>query len=261
MIRPTEEMLNAYVDGALDSEAERVVADYLIQNPDARAYVDALRRLNASMPDAAAELVPDPPQALVDKINDMMDLSERKASSATSLRSRFVRLALRQPFAIAAMLIMALGLAIAYTTLTRPDASADFLAVGPLVEGSAIATLLERGQPHDAIAASVAKGGNIMRVTLASTFVDKQGRYCREIEIGALAEGRQSASIACRATRGSWAVEGSVALAPDSRVTAPGIAPSGSDEQEPLAVLLRSLGAGRALSSQQIETAVSNGWK
>ncbi|MGE0517309.1 MAG: hypothetical protein AB7O71_25550 [Hyphomicrobiaceae bacterium] len=262
MIRPTEEMLNAYVDGALDPETEKGVAEFLVQDADARAYVDALRRLNASVPDAMAVLVPDPPQALVDKINAMMALGERKAPSAVRRLSRFDRAALHFPYGIAATLAIALGLALAYTTLTRPYTSADLLITGPLPEDSAVATLLERGRPDDTINTPVVESGRNVRVTLASTFMDKQGRYCREIEIGAIAEDmRQSASIACRTASGVWAVEGSVALESGTPTGAPGLAPSGSDDKEPLAELLRSLEAGRALTSEQIESALARGWK
>lgn len=263
MIRPTEDMLNAYVDGALDPETEKGVAEYLEQDADARAYVEALRRVNALAPKAMAALVPDPPQALIDKIDAMtMPTPDKRTRASTSSRLPFAGTAFRRSYAIAAILVAALGLALAYTTLTRPHAAGDLLAVGPLPQSSAIATLLERGKPDDAIDTPAFDTGSNVRVVIASTFLDKQGRYCREIEIGSIAQdARQSASIACRASSGSWAVEGSVALAPSEPMTAPGIAPSGSDDKEPLAELLRSLGAGRALSSQQIEAALARGWK
>lgn len=262
MIRPTEDMLNAFVDGALDRETEKGIADYLEQDADARAYVEALRRLNALVPEAMAELVPDPPQALIDRINAIPAPGERKTVSTMKPRFSFVRPVFQHPYAIAAMLVAALGLALAYTTLTRPHAAADLLALGPLPKSSAIATLLERGRPDDVIDTPAPGNGSLVRVVLASTFLDNQGRYCREIEVGSIAQDvRQWASIACRVSSGAWAVEGSIELAFDETVKAPGIAPSGSDNREPLEKLLRSLGAGRALSSQQIEAALARGWK
>ena len=102
----------------------------------------------------------------------------------------------------------------------------------------------------------------LARIRLASTFLDKQGRYCREIEITSISSDEpQSASIACRTVGGSWQVEGSVVHASGDAVTTPGIAPSASDENEPLADLLRSLGAGRVLSSKEAEAALASGWK
>ena len=58
MTRPTEDMLNAYVDGELDPETARGVEEFLARDAPARAYVEALRRVNALLPEAMEELVP-----------------------------------------------------------------------------------------------------------------------------------------------------------------------------------------------------------
>lgn len=262
MIRISEDMLNAYVDGALDPETEQAVAEELAKDPVARAYVEALRRVNALAPEAMAALVPDPPQTLIDKINAMPASAGRKPAWATKPRFGLFPRALQNPYAIAAMLIVAVGLALTSTTLTRLQSPGDLLAMGPLPQSSAIVTLLERGKPDDVVDTPVVESGSAMRVVLASTFLDKRGRYCREIEVGSTEHGAaNSGSIACRGSSGSWTIEGSVALAPGERVAAPGIAPSGSEDQEPLAELLRTLGAGRALSSRQIEAALARGWQ
>jgi hypothetical protein len=265
MIRPTEEMLGAYVDGALDPETEQSVMQYLAKDAEARAYVEALRRINELSPKALDDLVQRPPQSLVDAITAKVDAHKKATARAPRSQPRAARLmrtAWAQPYAIAAMLVATFGLAVAYTTLIRPNGPTGLLAVGPLASGSAIAALLERGRPQDTVSTLVVENGRRLRVALASTFMDKQSRYCREIEIGAAADDiPQSASIACRAASGGWAVEGSVALKSNTSSPVPGIAPSGSDDDEPLTSLLRTLGAGRALTSEQVEAALASGWK
>lgn len=267
MIDVTDDVLNAYVDGALDAETKRAVEAHLARDAEARAYVDALRQVNALAPDAMDALLGDVPQSLIDAINSAPAATEA-TSKVVPLRPRIARdqdavsWRSRMPL-LAAALALAIVTAAGYALLAPRlgGEGGDLIASGPVGPASPLATLLEQGETGTA-AAVATTSDTTLQATVMATFRDANGRYCRELEVGANgdAAGATSASIACRETDGAWRVEGSVAVAA-APAAGPDYVPSGSADDEPLAPLVRKLDLGKALSSEEERAALAARWK
>lgn len=267
MTEVSDEMLNAYVDGALDSEAQRKVEAYLERDADARAYVEALRQVNALSPAAMDALLGPVPQDLIDTIH---------GASAAASGHNVVQIGDRRPrksaalpvfggsSAIAAALALCVVTAVGYLLLAphmQQGSAGDLIAAGPVTPGSPVAQLLEAA--NSGMTADINPGAPSapMQATVLATFKDGKGRFCRELEVARRNDPAavHSASIACRVDDATWVVEGSVALA---AIEAGGdtYVPSGSAHDEPLAPLVRSLALGKALSSEEERTAVASRW-
>lgn len=273
----TDEVLNAYVDGALDAETMREVEAHLARDGEARAYVAALRRINALAPDAMDALLGDVPQSLIDTIKaapDNAPLIEPMATATATASDNVVPLRPRGPqrpptsrlqySLLAAALALTIVTATGYVLLTphTGDGPAqDVIATGPLPAQSTLSELLEQGEQGIAAAVATASG-KTQQATVMSTFKDARGRYCRELEVGPDTDPGivSSASMACRESTGVWVVEGSavVAAAPAGGSN---YVPSGSANDEPLAPLMRSLNLGKAMSREDERAALDSRWK
>ncbi|MFN0218592.1 MAG: anti-sigma factor family protein [Hyphomicrobium sp.] len=265
MTRPNDDVLNAYADGALDSAKAAEVEAYLNSDAEARAFVERIRRIDKLAAQAYANPIFErPPQRLVDAImtspqrlpetSKVIELARRGSSGRTPPDRRLL------PFA--AMLALATGLGLTYAMLSGSRLDSNVLVAGPVASGSPLAELLEKGRSGDAKSIVDAAQSDGRVASVVSTFRDKTNRYCREIELKPDAAEAEpiSASIACRSGEGSWTIEGSVAIAKSGGTGSPGFEPSGSENVEPLASLLTSLGAGPALDSSRENAAVQSGW-
>jgi anti-sigma factor RsiW len=262
MTAPTEETLNAYVDGELSADERRLVEAHLAVDPDARAFVETLRRVNDLAAEAMAELVPPAPQALIDRINAIpVPPPVQRATEPIAFPVRRARQTTISYYAMAASVVLVAAAALTYVLKVGSPRDALLLAKGNVPLGSAVAELLEGGRSGQSAPVS-APGAATGRAMLAATFQDQAGRYCRELEVSAGAtEIPTSASIACRSTEGAWSIEGSVALAGASGDAAPDYVPSGSSNDEPLGPLLQSLGMGKALSTSEEDGVISRKWR
>lgn len=276
MIEVTDEMLSQYVDGALDAETARAVEAYLERDAEAREYVAALRSVNQMSPDAMDAILGPPPQALIDSIlkapagrlapgqpashasGNVVTFNPRAKRSTPSRAPQTQRF-----YAMAAALTLVVTAAAAYTWLPRTGngpSSGQTLAAGPIAADSPLSSLLEREATGAGV--DVAVAGQALRATLATTFKDGAGRFCRELEVAPAQQQDQasSASIACRSGDAKWSVEGSVAIAAADDATN-GYVPSGSKDDDPLAPLMRKLDAGRALSNDEETAALTSQWR
>lgn len=262
MTAPTEETLNAYVDGELSADERRLVEAHLAVDPDARAFVETLRRVNDLAAEAMAELVPPAPQALIDRINAIpVPPPVQRATEPIAFPVRRARQTTISYYAMAASVVLVAAAALTYVLKDGSPRDALLLAKGNVPLGSAVAELLEGGRSGQSAPVS-APGSATGQAMLAATFQDQAGRYCRELEVSAGAtETPASASIACRSTEGAWSIEGSVALAGASGDAAPDYVPSGSSNDEPLGPLLQSLGMGKALSTSEEDGVISRKWR
>ncbi len=262
MTAPTEETLNAYVDGELSADERRLVEAHLAVDPDARAFVETLRRVNDLAAEAMAELVPPAPQALIDRINAIpMPPPVQRATEPIAFPVRRARQTTISYYAMAASVVLVAAAARTYVLKDGSPRDALLLAKGNVPLGSAVAELLEGGRSGQSAPVS-APGSATGQAMLAATFQDQDGRYCRELEVSSGATDiPTSASIACRSTEGAWSIEGSVALAGASGDAAPDYVPSGSSNDEPLGPLLQSLGMGKALSTSEEDGVISRKWR
>lgn len=264
----TDEILNAYVDGALDDDRRRAVDAYLAEDADARAYVAALRRVNALAPDAMDAVLGPVPQSLIEAIKRGPATGSGHNVVAFEGRRRGNRGAASesgQRYLIAAALALCLITAAGYVLLApqlNQGAGNGLIVAGPVTPGSPLASLLEEGHAGTATDLKAAAPDAPLQATVLATFKDGKGRYCRELEV--LPRGdhaaAHAAAIACRAGNRTWVVEGAVAIAA-SDATGGDYVPSGSAHDEPLAPLVRTLDLGTALTSDEERAAVGAGWK
>lgn len=262
MTGPSEQTLNAYVDGELSADERHLVEVHLAIDPEARAFVQALRRVNDLASEAMAEFVPPAPQALIDRINAIpMPPASQPVTVPIAFPARRTRRTTISYYAMAASVVLAAAAAVTYVLMVGSTRDALLLAKGDVPSGSAVAKLLEGGRTGQS-APVAAPGPGAGQATLAASFRDRKGRYCRELDVSPGEAGAPaSASIACRSTEGAWSIEGSVALTDTSGNGAPDYVPSGSSNDEPLAPLLQSLGVGQALSTSEEDAVISRNWR
>jgi hypothetical protein len=259
-MRPTDEQLTAYVDGALPPAEAQEIEVVLQTDAEARAYVETLRKVNALVREAMDQLVPPPPAALVEKISAMEVSPQRTTNVVPLSRVRRTAPTSVRRYAMAASVAAVVGLTAAILYGTR-DAGTALLTTGPVDAASKLAAMLE----HERTGASIeARDANeTVNASVVATYQDKQGRYCREIELSNPATLQpKAAAIACRSDAGTWTVEGAVEIAAAQNEGAgTGYQPSGADEHEPLSQLLKSLGTGKSLSPSDEDAARARNWK
>lgn len=270
MENPTDEMLMAYADGALDAAQTAAVEAYLARNPHARDVVAKLREA-ARLAKAAFETPMNeaPPSRLVDAImsSGPQNLQMQDAGRVASIdQARARRLPAMRNWALAAAASVAVIVAGAGGYLAgRPDAgheASDRFALGSIAAGSSTERILETSRSGQVLEPGSKDGSKGARLKIVATFRDKQGRPCREIE--ALGDdGRltpTAAAVACRSSNGRWHIEGAARLTVGNAAQGV-IKPSGSSERDPLEGVLQQLGAGPVLLPDEEQRMLSGNWK
>jgi surface antigen len=257
MTRLSEEMLNAYADGALDVATRAEVEARLAVDAEARALLEKLRRADELAAEAfAAPMHGPPPRSLVDAI---MLAPARGTVGIRALRSWRLR---DYALPLAASVALAAGV-VAGAFLGRQAAGPPGeLALGAVAGDSALHRLLE-SHPSGSTLAIDMNGRLSKRLEVVATFRDRHARPCREVEVLLPGSGRQAvaAAVACRSDSGRWVVEGVARLAPASPSADPGIEPAGAAEKDALDGLLMLLGAQRALETSQEVSLIERRWK
>jgi hypothetical protein len=257
MTLPSEEMLNAYADGALDVASRAEVEARLAVDPEARALLEKLRRADGLAAEAfAAPLHEPPPQALVDAITQAPARGTAGIRDPRSWRLRDYALPL------AASVALAVGVAAGAFLGRQPAGPPGELALGEVAGESALQRLLE-SHPGGSTLAIDATGRLSRRLGVVATFRDRHARPCREVEVLLPGSGRQAvaAAVACRSDAGRWVVEGVARLAPAPQSVAPGIEPAGVAEKDALDALLTLLGAQRALEAGEEQALIERRWQ
>lgn len=260
MTRATDEMLMAFADDALPPADKARIAAELESDPEARAAVEEFRRASVFARAAVLEMMSDPmPENIIQTVlgppggeRTIVDLAGRRRAS----RLRDMALPL------AACLAIVASLGAVWFGLRSPTPSlAHAIDLGPVPAATPLADFLESrpsGMPTDFAGRGNRQPAQVMAV---ATFRDRNGRFCREIEV--LGTGLQPvvAGVACRDPgRGGWTVEGAVRLA---TAAAPGttFVPSGAAEKDALGGLLEILGAKNSLTPQEERSVIEKGWK
>lgn len=245
------ETLDAFVDGALAPEEAARVVLRLADCPRDQAYVDALMETNALLASAYAGPLHQPlPERLRATIFAPAAGGTARRSAARPSGWRIAAAPRHAVWGALAASCAAAG-AVFLTLAPRHEAG----GVGP---DPSLVAALETG-PSGAMA-EVGDGAELM---LIATFVDRDGRPCREYEILDLAGGALTEGLACRAPTGGWTTEVSVA----SRIAVPAAAgegyvpASGADAgDEALDATLDRLGVGMSLPAAEEAALISAGW-
>jgi hypothetical protein len=263
MNRLSEEMLNAYADGALDAERHAEVEAQLAADAEARALLEKLRGANALAIVAFAEPMHEPPpRALVDAILRAPAHAATVEQSALRKGWRWHRWSIRdQALPLAAALALAVGITAGVLFGSRTLHVPEQVALGPVQAASTLHRLLER-HPSGSSLNLDGTQGSARRLSIVATFRDRHARPCREVEV--LRTGADhhpvAAAVACRGAAGGWVVEGATRVAGATPATGGQFEPSGMSEKDALEGLLTMLGAQRALSPDEEKALIERGW-
>lgn len=265
MTRPTDEMLMAFADDALDPADRARVEAYLATDVEAQALVETFRRTAALARDAYAAPLREPaPDSLVQAISKAPAPGRPSSEPARlapdsaevvdlAAHRRLARPAEAWRLPLAASLALLVGLAAGYLASGGSTSrSADQFALGAVSRSAPLADALER-RPS---------GSTSGRHVIVATFRDKQDRACREIELLGTTQPPRAeiAGVACRGRDGTWTVEGAARLAAPAPAR-DGIEPSGVAERDALDSLLNMLGAKPVLSPAEEKALIERGWK
>lgn len=259
MIRLTDETLMAYADGALPDAEAASVASALEHDTEARAIVAEFRRTAERARAAYAEIMTEPvPDSLV---RTVLGTEPRAANVVDMVRGRKPRSQIwRMALPLAASVALLIG--VAATLLLRELPAAHSIALGPVPTATPLAELLEIKASGVSVAQTRGAAEGEKHLMVVATFRDRKARICREIEVLDANMQAKLAGAACRdSASGTWIVEGvaRIASAPVSQGST--FAPSGTDEKDALDGLLAVLGASKALTADEEQRLIAQGWR
>lgn len=236
----TEDQIAAAIDGSLEGPEADEIRAAIERDPEARGYAEDLRRMNEVLREAfdvpGDEPVPAPIQAALFGDEAKVSLFRRATQSP--------------PVWITAA-AAALALFVAGALYTSTDDKPQLIALGEAPADGPLHAALERATSGEAT-------GSGVRPML--TFLDRDGRPCREFELDKPAVAKLALGVACRTDAGRWHIEAVVA-APDPAAIDSGYAPASGGEPDALTAATDALGAGTPLAPDQESALISGGWK
>lgn len=263
---PTDDVLVAYADGTLDTEATAAVAKHLETDANARAFVRALQdsadlakhafdeALNAS---ASAKLL----DTIIIGANAQTAPAQARNVVPMPARQRFAQ---PQTTALAACLALLIGGLGGFQLGQRAGVAttgADDVAVGLFRDSTILRQALESVASNEPV--SLRKAGDAKaELMIVATFRDASGRICRELEVTeGDAAGGITAAVACRQADGNWLVEGAVRMAASPTAPDHDFMPAKGDKSSAIEGVLSAIGAKRALAPADEQQLLKNGWK
>lgn len=246
-----KERLAAFADGELSPEEAAAVVMHLADHPGDQAYVDEIMAANVALARAFRapmdEAVPERLARLV--LPERSDGQKEPSPNVISFpllgkgRSRAARM-------LAAGVAVAAALA---TVAFLPGGDAG-LTVGPVAQASALHGVLSATPSGQVV--SLGRAGD---VTVLSSLPATEG-YCREFEVISPRAGQIQHGLACQVS-GGWTVD--VLLAEShagSSEPSDSYVPATGDATGTIDRWLDRRGAGVALTAQEEEALLANGW-
>jgi hypothetical protein len=269
---PDDETLVAFADGRLDADATEKVARYLDENEDARLFVERLMTsggLAKVAYDAALE--PRERDAIAELILGSDTSSGQNATSnVVPLARRPVRSSSVSQYALPMAAALALvvgglggyGLGRSGSPAANGGGAID-VAIGPVVPGTSLASLLDRQSSGDPVTLAEDAGNKGREFMVVASFRDRQGRVCREFEVLPTGESGQpiTAAVACRHDNGRWHVEGAAQVASAPAIPETDFSPASGNDASAIEGILKSIGAKPALSKEDETLLLKGGWK
>ncbi len=258
MVDLSDEKLMAFVDGKLDDHESNEIRHILETNAEARERVELLKKstpLLQAVYDAPVH--EEVPEYLVEGIVNYRDRAGEQPGLWDRFRSR-LQIDTWQPAHILAFsMIFMIGIGTGWFAagLSRPERMA--YAPGILNEK------LSRGLETTVSGMGFSLKGQRVRVTPVNTFVDKQGRYCRQYEVTRREDGQTPLSygVACRIGKGKWLPR--VTYFPEpSEVATPAARDSyiPASEDDPAATLFSDLMGAPPLTIEQEKDLIRSRW-
>lgn len=246
--------LEAFVDGALTPEEAARVVMHLADTPSDQAYVDALMELDAMLGAAFEAPMSQPvPERILAATR-----SAAPGNRVVAFRRRVARAAPYLGAAIAAAMVLALGLPM--LRQGPADAPGPLEIAGPLDPGTTLQQALETRPSGETL-----RDAEGSEVVVIATFLDRNGRPCREFEVLNPAEDARTRGIACRAAIPLWTVAYAaskpVSPAAGASSEAEGYAPAAGADDTALTGALDALGAGAGLAPADEGALIASGWR
>lgn len=274
----SDELLMAYVDGALDPAERARVDAYLRAAPEAAGRLapflatgrDSLGRTFAPLLDRPL------PEALVDAIFAAPMAAEpltsrRPVGRAAASVSFWTRLfeVLSAPMALGAF-----GIACATALIvggvagwslhsgspaTTSGSALIALSNGGLAAGAGLAKALEASPSMTA--STVVADGSTVSIMPTLTFKSQDGRACRQYELG-LASGQRFAGLGCRGGDGAWRIEAHSPIAAAKSANGEGLSRvAGGTASPAVDAITEQVMDGAALSAEAESALIKNGWR
>ncbi len=235
--------LAAFVDGELSPEEAAEIVLHLADHPQDQAYVDALMTANEALSQAFSDPLDEPvPNAIRETVS-----GKSKTANVLPFRKRSV---VWLGTGLAAVLALAVTIG---PELAGPN-DALRLAVGPVENGSALATSL------DHLPSGVPETRNSEQSLMVLATLPVNDGYCREFEIISYEDERVDLGIACFQSDG-WVVEVTMSEPLSATGTEDGFVTASGTEMQGLMPFLDRLGAGDALAPAQEASLIERGWK
>ena len=258
MTRFSDETLVAYVDGELSVEEAAEIEQAVATDQRVRETVQIFRATAGWSRKAYDDVLHEPvPDRLISAASGKdVRLAHTDPRRDSAPRGRIAGMAM------AASIALAVGLGGGFGLFQMVGSGGGEVA-GPLLVGTvdkseALHLALESAGTGTLIANG--EGGNVMPLT---TFIDREGRYCREFQaVTSNADGLSASfGIACRQPAGPWRVEAigapaaATAAVPDRFETADG--PTG----DPMQVLIGAMSESGPISLEDEAALLTNGWR
>jgi anti-sigma factor RsiW len=248
-MEPTEEMMNAFVDGELPADEMRAVETLIATRPDLKAYVERQHKLRSTLVSAFAPAMDEAiPQRLRDAAmfapasSGFRAKSWLRAFGETVTGANFL---LRSAAPAAAALACGLIVGVAI----QPGAPSDFRA-------TSAGQMIAQGELADALTNRLASAGApASGPRIGVSFRNRNGEDCRTFSVpGANAS---TAGIACR-TGDAWAV---AALITAPRQSQNAYQQAGSEMPPVIRETVSSMIVGEAFDAAAERAARDRGWK
>lgn len=249
----TDELLVAYIDDELDEAQRAMVCSVLETSPALCQRAEEMRLsrdlLREAFPLQSASSIPAPIDAAATRLADA-------CAKPSSRRARGFHFRNGWKYATAAAVVLSVAVSAGYLGWRVGKGPAQqpvtrLLQIGP---GTKLYSVLESTPSAEVL--NISAESAAVRAVL--TFRAKDGRFCREFEVLALAQG--STGIACRDSQGEWRAEVllSAAAAPsDSNY----YSPAGGSEEPAVAGVAERLIQGDPLSAQEEARLLSSSWR
>ena len=256
---PDDAQLMAYADGELDAATRSAIEQALAANPALAQRVqahEALRQrvtaafagaLNEPVPDRLLQVlgaVPTPSAPVVDLGAARAARAERDAAVAARVP---VMASTGQGWArwggLAASLALGVLLGTQWSGRTGDPGDAQ----------AGVAALVARGAVARALDTQAAGTGDASSVSVAFSFLDRQGRYCRTFTAST------NAGLACR-DGGNWAVQALVPTPVSPAASAGGLRQAATALPAAVLQAVDERIAGEALGATEERAALQRGW-
>ncbi len=201
----TDQLLNAYIDGELNSETRLSIELELKSNKELQIKLNNLKKVNKLLA-LAFPISENIPEKLINNLNnvqeksaDIININRTKQSKTNKTFSNWY------PTAIAASIMLVLGILIGSNlNFLTPDSKNSAMLAMTIQPNNALYSVLETTPSSSIIELSNPDNDKVFVKPILS-FKSNTGHFCREFDINS--EAKNMTGVACRQSDLSWNLE------------------------------------------------------